>query len=139
MLIVDFIIFNKNYELNYGFIGAYGSRNANFIVAKSDLILAIGSRLDVRQVGGKRYNFAPNATLIRVDIDSAELEYKIRPDEISIQADAENVIHYLIQNANYDENKYLEWHQTCKIITHKLEGMDDKKYNLFGRLSDPAL
>ena len=48
--------------LNYGFIGAYGDRAANFIVAKSDLLLSLGARLDVRQVGAKRENFAPNAS-----------------------------------------------------------------------------
>ena len=119
------------HELNYGFIGAYGSRTANFIVAKSDLVLAIGSRLDVRQVGGKRVNFAPNAVLIRVDIDSAELEYKIHEDEIAIQADAEQTIQYLNQNTNFDSNRYAEWHQICKRIASKLDGIDNKKYNLF--------
>jgi len=39
------------HKLNYGFIGVYGARKANFILAKSDLILSIGSRLDIRQIG----------------------------------------------------------------------------------------
>ena len=63
--------------LNYGFIGAYGDRAANFIVAKSDLLLSLGARLDVRQVGAKRENFAPNATLIRVEVDEGELAYRV--------------------------------------------------------------
>lgn len=119
------------HELNYGYIGAYGSRIANFIVAKSDLILSIGSRLDVRQVGGKRSNFAPNAELIRVDIDRAELEYKIHEKEISIQADVQKVIQYLNANVLPDKNKYQDWHQVCKKIAMKLKGIDNKKYNLF--------
>ena len=58
----------------YGFIGAYGSRTANFIISKSDLVISLGARLDVRQVGAKRENFAPNSKIIRVDIDAGELE-----------------------------------------------------------------
>lgn len=60
-------------KYNYGFIGAYGNRTANFLVSKCDLLISIGARLDVRQVGAKRENFAPTAKIIRVDIDSGEL------------------------------------------------------------------
>lgn len=77
---------------NYGFIGAYGDRTANFIAAKSDLVITLGARLDVRQVGGVRKNFAPNAKILRVDIDEGELEYHVRDDEVDIQADAKEVI-----------------------------------------------
>ena len=46
-------------EDSYGFIGAYGSRTANFIAAKSDLVIALGARLDVRQVGANRWHSLP--------------------------------------------------------------------------------
>ena len=49
MLRVD--ILDSNHPLRYGFIGAYGDRTANFVIAKSDLVIALGSRLDIRQVG----------------------------------------------------------------------------------------
>lgn len=77
---------------NYGFIGAYGNRAANFIAAKSDLVITLGARLDVRQVGGVRKNFVPNAKLLRVDIDAGELGYHVRDDEEDILADAREVI-----------------------------------------------
>lgn len=74
MIAVDIQTELDNY---FGFIGAYGDRTANFIVAKSDLVIAIGSRLDVRQVGAKRENFAPDSKIFRIDIDAGELEYKL--------------------------------------------------------------
>ena len=118
-------------EFNYGFIGAYGDRTANFVVAKSDLVLVLGSRMDVRQVGGKRSNFAPDATIIRVDVDENELHYFIREDEINIQADVGKVIDYLLMAYPESEKKYTEWNHVCKRIEDKLIGMDDKIPNYF--------
>ncbi len=117
--------------LNYGYIGAYGSRTANFIVAKSDMVLVLGSRMDVRQVGGKRGDFAPGAKIIRVDIDKGELQYQIRDDEIDIQADVKDVIRYLLDCNLFDAEIYKNWRQICKEISKKLSGLDDKKYNQY--------
>lgn len=119
------------HALNYGFIGAYGSRTANFIAAKSDLILVLGSRMDIRQVGGKRADFAPHAKIVRVDIDRDELEYRIRDDEIDIQADLVDVIQYLQTHFRVKEQAYCEWQKICRNIATELKRMDDRKYNLF--------
>jgi len=73
---------------NYiGMIGAYGNRYANLTIANSDLILALGTRLDTRQTGTRPETFAREATLIRVDIDQNELERKVKTDELSIRCD----------------------------------------------------
>lgn len=119
------------HPLNFGYIGAYGTRKANFVVAKSDFLLILGSRMDVRQVGGKRGNFAPRAAIIRVDIDKNELEYQIRNDEIDIQADVWDVIRFLKKNYRAKKDKYAEWIQICNIISEKLGGIDDREYNFF--------
>ena len=129
MLAVDML--PHDHPLNYGFIGAYGARTANFVVAKSDLLLVLGSRLDVRQVGGKRENFAPNATIVRVDIDENELQYQIRPDEIDICADAASVMAFLEENCQTDSKKTAEWNEVCKTIRGELQYQDAKKYNYF--------
>lgn len=71
----------------FGMIGVYGNRYANLILANSDLILALGTRLDSHQTGTRPESFAREAFLIRVDIDEHELERKIKADELSIQAD----------------------------------------------------
>lgn len=120
-----------DYPLNYGFIGAYGTRQANFIVAKSDLILSIGSRMDVRQVGGKRMNFAPDAKIIRIDIDAGELEYKIREDEIGIQTDIETIIHLLQKEYFPEQNCCEKWKKVCDEIKKELSDIDDRNCNYF--------
>lgn len=76
----------------YGFLGAYGSREGNFIAAKSDLVITIGSRLDIRQVGVNREAFAPHASIIRCDVDASELEYRVHEDEIQICAGVNDFI-----------------------------------------------
>lgn len=111
----------------YGFIGAYGDRTANFIVAKSDVVIAVGARLDVRQVGAKRENFAPHSKIIRVDIDKAELEYKVHEDEIGINADANSFLNGLVNI--WPKKDYTEWIAICDEIKNKLLGLDERKYN----------
>lgn len=112
---------------SYGFIGAYGSRTANFIVAKSDLVITLGARLDVRQVGGKREKFAPKARLIRIDIDPGELEYRVHPDEEQICGDVKEVIGYL--NKNIPQKDFSIWIEVCNCIKEKLKDMDVKNPN----------
>lgn len=112
---------------SYGFIGAYGSRTANFIVAKSDLVITMGARLDVRQVGAKRENFAPKAKLIRIDIDPGELEYRVHHNEEQICDNVEAVINYL--NKNIPQKDFSPWIEICNCIKEKLKDIDVKNPN----------
>lgn len=61
-----------------GFIGSYGNRYANFAVAKSDLLLVLGSRLDDRQTGSKKNLFASRAKIIHVDVDPHVLNLNVK-------------------------------------------------------------
>lgn len=115
----------------YGFIGAYGDRVANFVIAKSDLVLSVGARLDVRQVGAKRENFAPNSILIRVDIDEGELEYKVHDNEIDIVADADEFLSEIL--SKWPSFDYISWINICNQIKEKLYGYDDRNSNKFVR------
>lgn len=63
-----------------GLIGSYGNRWANEAFLKSDLIISIGSRLDVRQIGSAKNNLLKGKKLIRVEVDSEELNSGINSD-----------------------------------------------------------
>mgnify|MGYP001078308472 CR=1 FL=1 len=115
----------------YGYIGAYGARTANFIIAKSDLVLVLGNRLDVRQTGRDRTDFAPDAVVIRFDIDPKELDYPIRSGEIGIQADAQDVIAYFMTKYKTNNQRHAQWRQICDTIAEKLKGMDNNICNSF--------
>lgn len=78
-----------NARENYcGMLGSYGNRYANLAAADSDFILALGTRLDTRQTGTNPASFARGAKLVRVDIDSNELEKKVKEEEYDIEMDA---------------------------------------------------
>jgi len=65
--------FPHDHELFGGFVGAYGNRYGNLLLAKSDLLIVLGSRLDSRQIGNVITPFL-NKKIIRIDIDKEEIE-----------------------------------------------------------------
>lgn len=64
-------------EFLVGFIGSNGNRDANMTFANADLIIALGTRLDIRQTGDAKF-FNKNATVVHVDIDKHSLNYLIK-------------------------------------------------------------
>lgn len=72
--------------------GTVGDRPGNFAVQNSDVLLILGSRLNIRQVGYSWSSFARAAYKIWVDIDAAELNKPtVRPD-LAVQADVREVL-----------------------------------------------
>jgi acetolactate synthase-1/2/3 large subunit len=86
-----------------GMIGTYGNRYANLAIANSDLILALGTRLDTRQTGTKPETFARGAKKIHVDIDPAELNNKVRAD-LSINSDIRDFL-ILINETHLEKHR----------------------------------
>lgn len=113
-------------EDKLGFIGVYGNRVANMIAAQCDLAIAIGARLGLRQIGNKKEFFAPNAKLIRADIDQYELSRNIKDDEEKHLIDAKEFILKLME-----ENipKYSEWNRRCFEVKRILEPFDKELGN----------
>ena len=68
-----------------GMLGMHGSKAANLAVQASDLLICLGARLDDRATG-RLDKFAPNAALVHVDIDPAELG-KRRAPSVAIPSD----------------------------------------------------
>ena len=119
---------------SYGFIGAYGTRTANFIVAKSDLVISLGARLDVRQTGARRENFAPDAVIVRVEIDAGELSLRVHDDEIQIHADVNDVLDTLLEA---DTRDLTGWNDVCRKIREELKDIDDRLPNKYvSRISE---
>ncbi len=63
----------ETHPLNYGRIGVMGNRAANIIMQNCDLMLVLGTRMNLRAVGYNWNGFAPDARRIMVDVDAAEL------------------------------------------------------------------
>jgi acetolactate synthase-1/2/3 large subunit len=118
---------------NFGFIGSYGDRYSNFILSKCDLLITLGTRLDVRQTGSNPEAFATNAQIIRIDVDEDELINKIHQDEIQIRGDVKEIIpafSNLIGKSSIDFcKKFQDWIGICSEIKSLLIGKDDQKEN----------
>ncbi|MFA5928215.1 MAG: biosynthetic-type acetolactate synthase large subunit, partial [Candidatus Margulisiibacteriota bacterium] len=80
--------------LALGMVGMHGAAYANYTLAESDLIIAIGMRFSDR-VTGKLSTFVPHAKIIHIDIDPAEIS-KCVPATIPIVGDVKNVLTELI-------------------------------------------
>ena len=81
-----------SHDLYVGRSGIMGDRASNFAVQNSDLLLIIGSRMSIPQVGYNYKTFAREAKKIMVDIDEVELKKpSLRPD-LPIIADAKEFI-----------------------------------------------
>jgi acetolactate synthase-1/2/3 large subunit len=86
--------FPDDHPLCLGMPGMHGNYTAVTSMQESDLLIALGSRFDDR-VTGKVPSFAPDAKIIHVDIDPAELG-KVRRPDVGIQGDCRITIEQLI-------------------------------------------
>jgi acetolactate synthase-1/2/3 large subunit len=67
-----------DHVLNAGLIGSYGNRWSNLAISESDLLLVLGSRLDVRQTGSDTDNFKGDRQIFHVDCDEAEINNRVK-------------------------------------------------------------
>lgn len=128
-------------KYNFGYVGNNGCRYSNYILYKSDLIISIGARLDVKVVGKNKEEFVKNAKLIRIDVDSNELSEKITEKEIQINTTAKIFFDYLM-DADIRFG-YEKWMEVCTKVKDELYGYDFKGYHrilqkLFGKADDDA-
>src|SRR5881398_1980994 len=87
--------FPDDHKLALGMPGMHGNYTAVTAMQKSDLLIALGSRFDDR-VTGKVDAFAPDAKIIHVDIDPAELG-KVRRPDVPIVGDCRIVIEEIVK------------------------------------------
>lgn len=87
--------FPGNHELALGMIGMHGTTYANYAANEADLIIAAGMRFDDR-VTGNPQKFIPNAKIIHIDIDPAEIG-KNKLIDVPIVGDLKNVLAELNQ------------------------------------------
>lgn len=66
-------LFDSYHPLNAGRAGVYGQRHANLILQSCDLLITIGTRLAIPQVGYDITEFCRDAKVVVVDIDTNEL------------------------------------------------------------------
>ena len=116
--------FPGNHELALGMIGMHGTTYANYAANEADLIIAAGMRFDDR-VTGNPQKFVPNAKIIHIDIDPAEIG-KNKLIDVPIVGDLKNVLTDLNEKApkvSYDEwlKQIKKWKKEYSLIYRKTE------------------
>jgi acetolactate synthase-1/2/3 large subunit len=101
-----------NHESNFGRFGLYGQRASNFIIQNSDLVIVLGSRMALPQVGYDFSQFAPKAKIIQVDIDEHELNKYDRV--IKFNHNVKDVLDKIIENIYKIKPDINEWVNQCK-------------------------
>ncbi len=64
--------------LRFGMIGSYGNRWSNLAFARSDLVLVLGSRLDIRQTGSDVAGFRHGRQFFHVDCEAGEMNNRVQ-------------------------------------------------------------
>lgn len=113
-------------DLHIGFIGTHGNRIANMILNEADLIVSIGARLGIRQVGKNPKNFAPKADLVRCDIDEYELSRNIKEGEKKFHTDARDFFRLIFAEEIGD---YSDWKAACMEAKAILDKYDKQPGN----------
>jgi len=120
--------FPGNHELALGMIGMHGTTYANYAANEADLVIAAGMRFDDR-VTGNPLKFLPNANIIHIDIDPAEIG-KNKLIDVPIVGDVKNVLAEL--NRKIPKLSHTKWlDEVAKL---------KKKYSLtFRKTEDDVL
>ncbi|EOK5537736.1 TPA: acetolactate synthase large subunit [Enterobacter kobei] len=108
----------KAHPLSLGMLGMHGARSTNYILQEADLLIVMGARFDDRAIG-KTEQFCPNAKIIHVDIDRAELG-KIKQPHVAIQGDVAEVLAQLIPQT--DAADRADWRQLVADLQKEFPG-----------------
>lgn len=101
-------------ELYCGRAGNMGDRPGNWAIQNADLILAIGTRISIRQVGYNWKTWAREAEVIMVDIDQAELKKPTLHVEMPIWADAKDFLSKMNESLTQPLPRKEKWLETCQ-------------------------
>lgn len=131
----------KGSRYDLGMLGMHGSRAANLAVEDCDLLITIGARFDDRATG-KVSTFAPNADIIHIDYDAAELN-KLKSVNLAIRGPLKAVLSTLNQvldeKLSLENNDISEWQTRCYALKQtKGFAVSANSGNEYGPIAGPA-
>ena len=111
--------------------GNMGDRAGNFAVQNSDLVLAVGTRISIRQVGYNWKTWAREAEVVMVDIDPAEMKKPTLHVDMAVHADAKDFFEALLRRTASRETPVFlgeRWRET-QIPRHARTALEGKRRN----------
>ena len=116
-----------DHRLHLGFIGVNGHRYANLVLAKSDCVICLGSRLDLKQVGAQKDFFRPETKVIRIDVDAEELKLPVRANETVYCCDLKAFFREAEKGVVDLKNRDGNWVDIANGIKKELEFANDNE------------
>jgi acetolactate synthase I/II/III large subunit len=96
-------------KLSLGFHGHTGNQAAGIAIQECDLLIVIGSRLDLRQVGTQNKIFAKNAKIIRIDIDINEIKNSRISCDLNLIGPIQYWLPIFYRTISKIQNDYKDW------------------------------
>src|SRR3989344_517737 len=122
-------LIEESNPLFFGRPGAYGQRSANFIIQNADLILSLGSRLSLPQIGRNYKAFARGAKKIVVDIDRKELEKKTIKPDMAIHCSCKEFLNGMLKDLYlYQRPEIKTWLEKCTEWKLKYETSSGQEF-----------
>jgi len=118
--------FPGTHELFTGLLGMHGSRTSNMAVSEADLIIAVGARFSDRVISNVK-RFAPNAGIMHIDIDPAEINKNVNVN-YPLVGNIKKILSFL--NTKVEKRDKTEW--SAKVSEWKQ--MYPLKYSMEGLL-----
>jgi acetolactate synthase-1/2/3 large subunit len=113
---------SSDYKFFAGRPNTYGMRWANVFQQQADLLIAVGTRLNLQQTGFNFEEFMPVGNVIQVDIDDNELE-KLNPGiQLGIAIDSDIFLRILVQELTTQSpfSERAEWIDFLEIVQNEL-------------------
>ncbi|MFZ0799931.1 MAG: thiamine pyrophosphate-binding protein [Terriglobales bacterium] len=110
--------------------GTIGDRAGNFTVQNADVLLILGSRLNIRQTSYNWRSFAPRAFKIQVDIDAAEFHKPTVKPDMAIHCDLRRFLQQLISQCdaeNYRPGAQGSWLAWCRERVQRYPVVQDRQ------------
>ena len=96
-----------------------GTRGSSFIVQNCDLIIVLGSRMNIRTITYNKRDFAKNAYKIMIDIDEQELSKPTFVPDMPIHADVKQAIEKLLDSSYTPQETHKPWVAWCRKMVEK--------------------
>lgn len=116
---------NTNYV---GRAGIMGDRPGNFAVQNSDLLIAIGNRLNIYQVGYQIDSWAREAYVVDVDIDELELQKKTIRVDLPVCSDAKEFLELFMEYKDISVIDRNDWLIQCQTWKKKYPVVEPRHY-----------
>jgi len=121
-------IFGQSDNLYYDHPGSPGFRYSNLILQNSDLLIIIGSRLNVAMTAYNQEHFAPKAKKIMIDIDENEIANVGMKLDVEIVSDAKVFLDALkVKLSLFNNTSFLEWINYCSEVKKRYPLINEKQ------------